>query len=330
MKTQSWSQLFRAPFQAASAPNKPPTLDDIPDLIDQIMLHSNSETRAAAAKRIYELCDVAHKENRVPMVCSAKYDVLTPLAKCLTQDSGKGRHLACLALNNLSVPPENRHAMALGPASKDVIGALCRVIAEDKHESYICCICLMNLSFLEASITSILQYSPPLDDKALSPLDNPNSLLRVLEKLLANAPDVPKSESGKSETDKLLAAAVPKASSSKSEAVRWTCGSLKNLAKSEENAALIGKTNIPKYVVENIRAATDPPSQWKSNSLEDYALSLILHLAQWPVCHETLIRVGAEDAIKPVASMNDPRGIEAKTVCALLEAKKDALAMIFC
>ena len=217
-----------------------------PILVDQ-MLNSKGEKSAAATKRIYELCDVGHKQNRVPMVCSGKYDVLTPLAKCLTQESGDGRHLACLALNNLSIPTENKRVMALGPASKDVIGGLCKVIAEDKQESYLCCICLMNLSFLEASITSILQHSPDPKDSGIPPLDNPDSLLRVLEKLLTNSPAVPKSGSGKSE------------------GVRWACGLIKNLAKSEENAAMIGKTDIPKCVVENIRATTAPPSRWTSN-----------------------------------------------------------------
>jgi hypothetical protein len=258
-------------------------LDDIPDLVDQ-MLNSKGEKSAAATKRIYELCDVGHKQNRVPMVCSGKYDVLTPLAKCLTQESGDGRHLACLALNNLSIPTENKRVMALGPASKDVIGGLCKVIAEDKQESYLCCICLMNLSFLEASITSILQHSPSDDGRSLSPLDNPDSLLRVLEKLLTNSPAVPKSGSGKSE------------------GVRWACGLIKNLAKSEENAAMIGKTEIPKCVVENIRATTAPPSRWTSNSLEDFSLFVILNLAQWPVSREALINCGAVNVFKSILS----------------------------
>lgn len=281
------------------APSKPPTLDDIPDLVEQ-MLNSKGEKSAAATKRIYELCDVGHKQNRVPMVCSGKYDVLTPLAKCLTQESGDGRHLACLALNNLSIPTENKRVMALGPASKDVIGGLCKVIAEDKQESYLCCICLMNLSFLEASITSILQHSP---GKENAPLDNPNSLLRVLEKLLSNSPSVPKSGSGKSE------------------GVRWACGLIKNLAKSEENAAMIGQTNIPKCVVENIRATTAPPSRWTSNSLEDFSLFVILNLAQWPVSREALINAGAVDVIKPIMSEGDLQGLKATMACSFLGAE---------
>jgi hypothetical protein len=285
----------------STTPSKPPTLDDIPELVEQ-MLNSKGEKSAAATKRIYELCDVGHKQNRVPMVCSGKYDVLTPLARCLTQESGDGRHLACLALNNLSIPTENKRVMALGPASKDVIGGLCKVIAEDKQESYLCCICLMNLSFLEASITSILLHSPAADGKEIAPLDNPDSLLRVLEKLLTNSPAVPKSGSGKSE------------------GVRWACGLIKNLAKSEENAAMIGKTDIPKCVVENIRATTAPPSRWTSNSLEDFSLFVILNLAQWPVSREALVKAGAVDVIKPIMSEGDLQGLKATMACAFLDA----------
>uniref|UniRef100_A0A7S1Z9K9 Uncharacterized protein n=1 Tax=Trieres chinensis TaxID=1514140 RepID=A0A7S1Z9K9_TRICV len=285
------------------APAKPPTLDDIPELI-QTMTEEKGEKSAAATKRIYELCDVGHKQNRVPMVCSGKWDVLTPLAKCLTQESGDGRHLACLALNNLSIPTENKRVMALGPASKDVIGGLCKVIAEDKQESYLCCICLMNLSFLEASIVTILQHSPVDDDAApVSPLDNPNSLIRVLEKLLTNSPSVPKSGSGKSE------------------GVRWACGLIKNLAKSEENAALFGKTEIPRCVVENIRSTTAPPSRWTSNSLEDFSLFVILNLAQWAGSKEALIEAGAVDVIKPIMSEGDLQGLKATMACAFLNAK---------
>lgn len=289
-----------------AAPTKPPTLDDIPELIET-MLNEKGEKSAAATKRIYELCDVGHKQNRVPMVCSGKWDVLTPLAKCLTQESGDGRHLACLALNNLSIPTENKRVMALGPASKEVIGGLCKVIAEDKQESYLCCICLMNLSFLEASITTILQHSPVSEGKdALAPLDNPDSLLRVLEKLLTNSPSAPKSGSGKSE------------------GVRWACGLIKNLAKSEDNAALIGQTEIPKCVVENIRATTAPPSRWTSNSLEDFSLFVILNLAQWSGSKDALVRSGAVDVVKPIMAEGDLQGLKATMASAFLGAEWSA------
>lgn len=287
---------------AIPASSKPPTLDDIPDLL-KTMQEETGEKSAAATKRIYELCDVGHKQNRVPMVCSGKWDVLTPLAQCLTQESGDGRHLACLALNNLSIPTENKRVMALGPASKSVIGGLCKVIAEDKQESYLCCICLMNLSFLEASITTILEHSPVSDgDAPLPPLENPDSLLRVLEKLLSNTPAVSKSGSGKSE------------------GVRWACGLIKNLAKSEENATLLGNTEIPRCVVENIRATTAPPSRWTSNSLEDFSLFVILNLSQWPISRDALIDCDAVDAVKPIMAEGDLQGLKATMACAFLDA----------
>lgn len=287
---------------AKPAASKPPTLDDIPELL-QTMQEESGEKSAAATKRIYELCDVGHKQNRVPMVCSGKWDVLTPLAQCLTQESGDGRHLACLALNNLSIPTENKRVMALGPASKDVIGGLCKVIAEDKQESYLCCICLMNLSFLEASITTILEHSPVEEgEEPLDPLDNPNSLLRVLEKLLTNTPAVNKSGSGKSE------------------GVRWACGLIKNLAKSEHNATLLGKTDIPRCVVEYIRATTAPPSRWTSNSLEDFSLFVILNLSQWPVSKDALLYCDAVDAIKGIMAEGDLQGLKATMACAFLGA----------
>lgn len=292
--------------KAAPTPAKPPTLDDIPELVET-MANETGEKSAAATKRIYELCDVGHKQNRVPMVCSGKWDVLTPLANCLTQESGDGRHLACLALNNLSIPTENKRVMALGPASEAVIGGLCKVIAEDKQESYLCCICLMNLSFLEASITTILQHSPVADGaKALPPLENPKSLLRVLEKLLTNSPAQPKSGSGKSE------------------GVRWACGLIKNLAKSEENAALLGQTEIPKCVVENIRATTSPPSRWTSNSLEDFSLFVVLNLAQWSGSKDALVKADAVEVIKPIMAEGDLQGLKATMACSFLDASWDS------
>jgi len=288
---------------AVPPPKRAPALEDINDLIEQ-MLSCTGEQSAAATKRVYELCDVGHKQNRVPMVCSGKWDVLTPLAKCLTQESGDGRHLACLALNNLSIPTENKRVMALGPAAKEVIGGLCKVIAEDKQESYLCCICLMNLSFLEASITSILKHSPTADGSALAPLDNPCSLIRVLEKLLKNSPSNPKSGSGKSE------------------GVRWACGLIKNLAKSEENAQLFGQTGIPDCVVDNLRnSQAQPPSRWTSNSLEDFSLFVVLNLAQWAGSSEALKTAGTVEVIRPMMVDNDLQGLKATMACAFLDTE---------
>merc|ERR1712151_167807 len=111
-----------------------------------------------------------------------------------------------------------------------------------------------------------------------------------------------------------------KSGSGKSEGVRWACGLIKNLAKSEENAALIGQTEIPKCVVENIRSTTAPPSRWTSNSLEDFSLFVILNLAQWPVSRDALIQVGAVDVIKNIMAEGDLQGLKATMACSFLDA----------
>jgi len=280
-------------------------MEDIPDLLETITTKKGKKS-VAAVKRIYELCDVGHKQNRVPMICSGKYDVLVTLARCLTQESGNGRHLTCLALNNLLIPMENKRAITLGPSLSAIIAGLCKVIAEDKQDSYLCCICLMNLSFLEASITTMLQHSPVPDGSyPIPPLNNSKSLIRILEKLLKKASAGPKRRSGEYEY----------------EDVRWACGLIKNLAKSEENAALFGKTEIPNRAVENVRYSTAPPSRWTSNSLEDFSLFIILNLAQWPVSRQGLSKAGAVDAIKPIMKDGDLQGLKAIMACALLGAQ---------
>ena len=133
-----------------------------------------------------------------------------------------------------------------------------------------CCICLMNLSFLEASSTTILQHSPDADGKdARAPLNNPYSLLRALEKLLSHHPAKPQSGSGKSKDARWTSGLMKYLA--KSENARWTSGLIRYLAKSEENAAVLGKKKMPKYVVEDIRFNEATPSGRPSNFLDDFS-----------------------------------------------------------
>jgi hypothetical protein len=233
----------------------------------------------------------------------------------LTQESGDGRHLACLALNNLSIPTENKRVMALGPASKDVIGGLCKVIAEDKKDAYLCCICLMNLSFLEESITSILHYSPSPDGNSIHPLDNPDSLLRIIEKLLINSRLVPKPTVPSSViatlAGRFLRNFIPSSAPSKPDTLRFACGLIRNLAKSEENAKLIAKTSIPEIAVQIILGATTPPATWTTNSLEDLARLIVHNLDQWPVSRNVLTQTGTRYSFEPILCTFNPNHLVA-------------------
>jgi hypothetical protein len=284
-------------YQKSSAP---PTLFDVPKLVEA-MLKAGGEEAASAAHTIYDLSDVAHKQNRVPMVCSGKYDVLVPLTKCLTHDNAAKLHFVCLALNNLSIPDENKRVMALERGSRTLIGNLCKVIAAGKKEAFLCCICLMNLSFLEPAMKLILQYSPKdpnqkkiasVLQKKVPPLENPRSLIRILQDLLAHA--------------------VRRTAD-----FRWAFGLLSVLSKHPDNAQLIAQTAIPNVAIENLRISKVPPSEWMNNSLEDFSLFLILHISQ-EVSGEAL--EGALEVIQPIMNDGGVQGLKATMVCAFLEA----------
>ena len=257
----------------------PPTLEEIPILVD-IMLHEpvNSEDSLNAIHKLFTLTTLENKHNRIPMVSSGKYDVLAPLCQYLIRgspDDGDGRHFVCMTLNNLSIPNPNKKIMVLGPTAQSVLGALCKVISEDKEEAYLCCICLLNLSLLEDTMDVVLQYSP--GRMKFLPLQNPKSLIRILENILNTySPTTPNDLEG----------------------IRWATGLLKNLSTSKENARLISQTDIPSRITETLRQVTTPSERWGNNSLEEFSLLCILNLAQWASAKRILIRVGALDVLK--------------------------------
>lgn len=265
------------------------------------MMQLEGEEPTTAAKRIYELCDVAHKHNREPMVATGKYDVLNPLATCLLHDNPEKVHFVCLTLNNLAIPHKNKQIMCLERISKKIFTNLCTVIASGRKEVYLCLICLMNLSFYEPAQVPIGQFSPQETNgtrrwSKVPPLENPNSLLRILQDLTLHA--------ARGTAD-----------------FRWAFALLASLANHPENALLIGLTAIPTIALENLSCSKQPPSQWDSNSLEDSSLFLILHLAE-------ISDQGLEEAVDVVAPimMNDTsvQGLKATVVCSFLNVSWSA------
>eukprot|EP00536_Pseudo-nitzschia_multiseries_P010718 jgi/Psemu1/243159/estExt_Genewise1.C_3360050 len=240
------------------------------------MLMQNSKSKSLkeaqekaihAAKTLYELCDVGHKSNREPMVASGQYDVIGPLTQFRRHHHRVDQklHFVCLTLNNLSIPNDNKRVMVRERGAKRLIGNLCKVIKSGKKEAHLCCIILMNLSFYEPGLTIIGQFSPtklspimpssPSKPRKLTPLENPDSLLRILQDLVSTA------ERGTSD-------------------FRWAFGLLANLSRHPENALLIGLTGIPRVAIENLRRAKTPSSEWATHSLEDFSLYFLLHLTE--------------------------------------------------
>lgn len=276
--------------------NRPPTLRDIPRLTKE-MLQTDAETKeeaTEAAKKLYELCDVGHKANREPMVASGKYDVLHPLTQCLVHPNNDEKlHFVCLTLNNLSIPHDNKRVMILERGARRLIGNLCKVVASGKKESYLGCIVLMNLSYYEPAEAIIGQFSPKstMRGPKLTPLENPDSLLRILQELTAHA--------ARGTAD-----------------FRWAFGLLANLSRNIDNALLIGITGIPRMAIENLSLSKVEVSQWNTNSLEDFSLYLLLHLAEASKdgLHATL------DVVEPIMQKDTGiQGLKATMICAFLD-----------
>ncbi|GMI26735.1 hypothetical protein TrCOL_g4226 [Triparma columacea] len=228
----------------ANTPARKYTMSDLPELKTNL-ISTSASVRKSAAKGIYELSDVSHKKNRTSIVRSG-WGIVSNIIECIRMSEGDPRHLALLTLNNLSIPSENKRAFIEEERKDEVMGILVHIIKDDPAESYLACICAMNLSFLESSIPSISSYP---------------GLLPTLTTLLSEGVSA-------------------KAGSGKSESVRWAAGLLKNLSRDKEAAIDIAETSILSSLLTTLKNPSSA-SRWSSNSTEDFALFTILHLSQY-------------------------------------------------
>jgi hypothetical protein len=169
------------------------------------------------------------------------FEVVPKLISVISSNTGDCRHLSLLSLNNLSIPLENKKLMTEVECLGIMLPALMNVIASDASESYLACIALMNMSFLESAIVDIACF---------------DGFLSTIEKLL-------------------------QVNKSSSEGTRWACGLLKNLSRSSPGAAVILNSNIPRTVLGLIAKTTVNSSRWANHSMEDFVLFTILNLSQY-------------------------------------------------
>lgn len=213
--------------------------------------------------------------------------------------SKEDRRLACLILNNLSIPFECKAVMVLGPASERLLGALCAVIRHSHAESYLCCICLFNLSFLEDGAPAILNYTP-----ANAPLENPLSLLRTVELMM--------------KTYSPLLLSSNKVMSVEGEAVRWATGLIRNLSATQDACCLIAKTKIPELVCFHLRDSPNPIIKWTKDSVEDLSLIVLCNLAKYPELLSHLKQIGAQEAVHDIVGQGGIHDFRASMVqCSL-------------
>jgi len=232
---------------ADNSPAPEPASYSLADLstLKNTLSFSEPKERKRAAKAIYELSDVSHKKNRTTII-KTESEIVEALCECLLASSGDARHLALLSLNNLSIPSDNKKTIMNNESSRAIIiDALVTIIQTDPAESYLACIALMNLSFLESAVPIIAA--------------NPD-LLNTIEGLLKEG-------------------VKAKAGSGKSEGVRWSCGLLKNLSRSESAATRIAATDIVGSLVQCLKSPSGA-ARWSNNSTEDFALFTLLNLSQ--------------------------------------------------
>lgn len=210
-------------------------------------------------------------------------------------------------------------------------------------EAYLCCICLMNLSYLDDALDVFANYSPitaanptvfrsstsstssidlhtvhlrltssqktksaiqqafpssrnpsparQCSIHSMTPaLDDPNSLLRVLEKLLqAYRP--------------FLMSTVL---SIEGEAVRWAIALLRNLTRKESSVLLISRTDIPPLLVAILRHNPHPVQSWDKDSLEDHCLALLENLVS---CESGILALRSCNAMEALERVVGEGGI---------------------
>ena len=207
----------------------------------------------------------------------------------------------------------------LGPLANDLLHALTVVMRKDLAESYLCCICLMNITFLEDAVKPVLQYSPSIvaipkekefqksfeikrrNKPSMRALSNPHSMLRCIEAILTRCPKKPTEVSIRGET------------------IRWACGFVKNVSNDEENATLIAQTDIPLRLSGYIKLAPLDLVEWTENSLEENALAAMFNLARFDASKKVLDKIGAADVVAPIIGLGGIHDFRASMIWSSLE-----------
>jgi len=210
--------------------------------------------RSGALEKIYELTKKDKEYNRIPLVCTKKWDIIGALTEALISsqeqsiegeeshdknsdsnlynhksDLDEDRRLICWTFNNLSIPYENKATIIEGKNFSKMLQALTKVVDSNLPEAYLCCIFFMNLTFLAHAIRPVVLYMPLIlrdVGKSIMPssFDGIGALgTRVLDD----------SNSLLRTVERLLIANSPSLmkpiKSVQGEAIRWACGFIRNV-----------------------------------------------------------------------------------------------------
>jgi hypothetical protein len=248
----------------------------IPNILTNLEI-GDKRDRCEALEDLQTLTDQQHAQNRVPLVCAEhKWDVMRKLLRIiLVADNSEERRLACLIINNLSIPFDNKAVMCLGDLRDVLMAALLQTIRNGYPEAYLCCVCLMNLSILDDCKGVIVNYVPSGKTGACQgPLENTFSLLRTLEGMMT----------------KFAPFLMSTVLSVEGEAIRWAIGLFRNLSTTSQNAVLIAQSKIPSLAARVLQNSPHPLCKWQKDSLEDHALAFLMQLVNFPESLQLLQR----------------------------------------
>lgn len=257
----------------------------------------STKKRTEALQRLYDLTDVSHKENRVPLVGKIDLGVIPGLLKFVAPNStSEDRRLACLILNNLSIPFDNKNVFIFGTDSDGLLQSLLTVMKEGLPESYLCCICLMNLSVGSDAQLKLIRYKT-----------NQQPFLRIVELLMKTYEPLWRKASSQSKM------------STQGLALRWATGLVRNLTSTKEGASVIANTTeIPAVVVSVLKHSSRPLTKWTEDSLEDLALLVLVQLAKWPESAKSLKNLPTREALTPIIGQGGIHDVRASMVeCSL-------------
>ncbi len=296
--------------------------------------------------------------DRIPIVCTSKWDIIGSLVNCLMINETehpidvrheKIRRLACLTLNNLSIPKENKSIMILGCHAKPLLQSLTHVIKmQDAETSYLCIICLMNLSFLPDGIEPILTFSPQIENDSNQGMNIPfgrNSIdPRDWEKFPTSAvvrptraPTPPRQRRSNTplpyldDPNSLLRSLeslmrdhqpflMSKTYSVEGEAIRWSVGLLRNLTKKNKHCSIISKTEIPALLLGCLEKTPHPTTKWDKDTIEDMTLTVLDQLAGSSVGRQNLKQIGAILIIQNIKSVSSKTQVVDRKISSILQS----------
>ena len=277
---------------------------------------------------------------RIAMVCTTKWELIISLANCLVigenrrQDEASNfqlqqiRRLACLTLNNLSIPKENKMRMILGSNASLLVCNLTKVIRlQEPETAYLSCVCLMHLSSISGGVKPILTFSNSTETFIQVPNMGTNSIdprvweknplpshqysqnLTPLRRRRSSPVDSPYLDDPTSTLRSLECLMrdhqpflMSKSFSLEGEAIRWTVGLLRNLSKENEHCRILSRTDIPVLVLGFLERTPHPVTTWAKDSLEEMTITFLEHLVRSPEGCKKLKEVGAIHVFRNISA----------------------------